>query len=232
MDKKTKMNLWFGSISYVLSFLFIFYYLIIEFSIYELTSPIKRVVIVLITVFLMFLGCKFYRKTNYSIFDKLPKINLYLWLSLYVIMILNLTLFDSYFGRTGGMLYSYDPVSFRAYFTYNFNMIPFKTINNYLLAFRNGNLTRMNLFYNIGGNIIAFMPLAFFLPRVFKEERGIVYFIFASLCIFFIEAMQLITNSGSFDIDDYILNIFGFVLLYVLINNKYMKKRIDKVLML
>lgn len=232
MDKKVKLNLWFGSISYVLSFLFMFYYLIIEFSIIELTSPIKRLVMVLISVLLMFIGSKFYRKTEYSIFDKLPKINLYLWFVLYIIMIFNLTLFDSYFGRSGGILYSYDPVSFKNYFTYSFNIIPFKTINNYLLAFHNGNLTKLNLFYNIGGNIIAFMPLGFFLPRVFKEEKWYVYFIFASLCIIFVEAMQLVTNSGSFDIDDYILNIFGFVIIYLLLNNKFIRDKIDRALML
>ncbi len=229
---KRKVNLILGIGFYILSFVLIFYYLFLEFSIYELSSPLKRLMIVFIIVLFTYLGCFLLRKDEYKGFQKLPKFNLLLWFTLYIVMILNLTLFDSYFGRSGGVLYSYNPVSIKNYFTYNFNMIPFKTINNYFLAYRNHNIAFINLFYNILGNVIAFMPLAFFLPRLFKEEKWYTYFSFTTCCILFIEIMQLVTNSGSFDIDDYILNMLGFIFLYILINNRFIKDRLDKVLMI
>ena len=227
-----KMNFYVGIISYVIAIILIFYYLIIEFSIYSLSSPVRRILIICLIVTLMFFGSLYLKRLDNKVFKKLPMFNICIWFLLYVVMLLNLTLFDNYFGRNGGVLYAYDPYSIKHYFKYSFNIIPFKTINNYLLAFRNSNISMSNLSYNILGNFIAFMPLAFFLPRVFKNEKWYVYFIFTSICIFFVETMQLITNCGSFDIDDYILNISGFVIMYMLLNNKYSKKGLDKVMML
>jgi len=231
MDKN-KFNLYIGLISYIIAFILIFYYLIIEFSIYSLSSPIKRLLIIWLIVTFMYFGSIYLRRIENKIFVKLPKFNLYIWFILYVIMLLNLTLFDNYFGRSGGVLYTYDYHSIKNYLTYNFNMVPFKTINNYVLAFKNNNISFINMFYNIFGNMIAFMPLAFFLPRIFKNEKWYVYFMFTTICIIFVEAMQLATNCGSFDIDDYILNILGFVIMYILLNNKWSRKGIDWVLML
>ena len=218
-----------GIVSYIISFAVMFYYLIIEFSMYEECSPLKRLFVLFIIVALTYIGCSNLRKCGKT-FKRLNRINLCIWFILYVVMLLNLTLFDSYFGRSGGLVFAYDPTSIKNYLTYKLNLIPFKTINNYFLAFRNNNISIRNVSYNIIGNIAAFSPFAFFLPRTFKEEKWYTYFIFTTLCIFFVEAMQLVTNSGSFDIDDYILNMFGFVMVYILVNNSLVKKRIDRAL--
>ena len=38
----------------------------------------------------------------------------------------------------------------------------------------------------------------------------------------------MLTMSGSFDVDDYILNIIGAIITYILINNVIIKKYLDK----
>ena len=230
MKKDNRNNLIIGMVSYIISFAVIFYYLIIEFSMYEECSPLKRLFVLFIIVGLTYLGSLYLRKCG-NMFKRLNRVNLYVWFILYLVMLLNLTLFDSYFGRSGGLVFAYDPASIKSYFTLKFNMIPFKTVNNYFLAFRNNNISFRNVSYNIAGNIAAFVPFAFFLPRIFKGEKWYTYFIFVTLCIFFVEAMQLVTNSGSFDIDDYILNMLGFVIGYILLNNEFVRKRIDRTLM-
>ncbi len=217
-----------GIINYIFSLILIGYYLILEFSILNLTSPLERIKIILIIIVLMYLGSLLLIGENKNKFHKLPKINMWVWFILYIIMLLNLTLFDQYFGRTGIAMISNNAEQFKEYLELNFNIIPFATINNYILALKNNNLTNSTFIYNIFGNILAFAPLAFFLPRLFKSmDKWYKFFILTSIFIIFIETMQMITMSGSFDIDDYILNILGAIILYIIINNKSLKKHID-----
>ena len=66
-------------------------------------------------------------------------------------------------------------------------MIPFATIDNYILALRNGNLAVGDFVVNIFGNLLAFAPFALFLPRLFKKtEKSFYYFfvVFAEVVYF------------------------------------------------
>lgn len=217
----------FGIICYIISFFLIIYYFILEFSILNVTSPINRIKILLLIVLIMYFGSKFVDD------KKLFKINFYIWFLLYVVMLFNLTLFDKYFGREGVSLYLIDLDYIKNYFEYSFNVVPFSTVNNYLLALRNGNLALGDFIYNIFGNLIAFCPFALFLPRIFKKtEKWYYYFLIVSLIILFVEIMQLLMLTGSFDIDDYILNIVGSMLCYFILKVKFVKKIFDKILCL
>lgn len=226
MSNKAKLVT--GITCYVVSAILICYYLILEFSIIDITSPIDRIKIILAVIVLMYFGSLFIKKTHYERANVLPKFNMFIWFSLYIIMLLNLTLFDKYFGR-GVTLYVTDASQIKDYFAYNFNIIPFATIDNYLLAMRNNNLSLINFIYNIFGNILAFMPMAFFVPRQFKGiNKWYKFLLFTSFTIIIIESLQMLTMSGSFDIDDYILNILGAMVVYGIVNNKRLKKYIDK----
>ncbi len=91
-----------------------------------------------------------------------------------------------------------------------FNLVPCKTILHYVLNFRsfNGNVW----FFNLFGNVMAFMPLGFLLPftreKLNKLEKIIIVAVFLSL---FIEVMQMLYGVGVFDIDDILLNTLGGV---------------------
>lgn len=93
----------------------------------------------------------------------------------------------------------------------NFNLKPLVTLRAYYLSFRNtGNL---NSLLNLLGNVLAFIPFGIFVPLLSRHKKTfLLTFLSASCLIFTIELVQLITVWGIFDIDDYILNIFGVIL--------------------
>ena len=101
----------------------------------------------------------------------------------------------------------------------NINLVPFLTIGNYWKVVTRLEFTPM--FYhsviNLGGNIFLFIPIGYFLPRLWPYMRN--FFSFLLTCtaaIVLVELLQLVTLLGSLDIDDLILNLFGMVTGYLL----------------
>ena len=92
------------------------------------------------------------------------------------------------------------------------NFIPLKTIFHYLGGKPSIGVARENLI----GNIIAFGPLGFLLPIVFKRIKKAKHVAYTALILSFaFELIQLITSIGDFDIDDIILNVFGAICGYI-----------------
>lgn len=91
------------------------------------------------------------------------------------------------------------------------NYVPFKTIVPYL----RGQPTWIVAIYNIGGNLVSFIPLGFFVP-VFCRRPPMLkqVLIFAFLLSLALEVMQALLRAGVFDIDDIILNVLGAVVGY------------------
>ncbi len=93
------------------------------------------------------------------------------------------------------------------------NLVPFRVIQDYIKAYRHGNLLLVHLISNILGNIILFSPLGFLLPTYFKAMNKISMFcIFIILFIAGLEFMQLYLDVGVCDIDDFLLNTIGAIL--------------------
>lgn len=91
---------------------------------------------------------------------------------------------------------------------YMYNLIPFKTINSYIL--HRDHLPFRIWFDNLLGNIVLFIPIGLILPFLNKIFLRPLLFIVATLLIIFgVELIQLLTRQGSFDVDDIILNTFG-----------------------
>ena len=89
------------------------------------------------------------------------------------------------------------------------------------------------IMFNLMGNICAFMPMALFLPLLFKKQSKFKNFIITMIIIILgIESLQLITTSGRFDIDDLILNLFGAAIMYLLLNIKSVNDLINNVFLL
>lgn len=106
----------------------------------------------------------------------------------------------------------------------NFNLKPFDSISYYvqLLSDESGHFRR-EAFINLSANIFAFIPMGFFLPVLWAKMRKFAYCVFTGTCIILsVEILQLFSLLGSFDIDDYILNILGVglgFLLYLICNH-------------
>ncbi|MBT2757244.1 VanZ family protein [Mesobacillus foraminis] len=94
------------------------------------------------------------------------------------------------------------------------NLVPFQTISNYIKA--SGHINASVWVTNLFGNVLAFMPLGFFLPLLFRRFMKFwptVILVFVSTLA--VECLQLFFHVGSFDIDDIILNTFGGAIGYL-----------------
>ena len=96
---------------------------------------------------------------------------------------------------------------------HGYNTTPFFEIRRYIDNFdKLGMITVMNL----GGNVLAFMPFGFFRPIIGRRKCGFFKtLIEGCLLSCVVEVIQLLTNVGSFDVDDIILNTLGVFLGYI-----------------
>lgn len=96
----------------------------------------------------------------------------------------------------------------------HFNIVPFKTITAYLSRMGDENIDVW--FFNLFGNVLAFMPMGFLLPLVFKKLKSPGAIVLAVLITSSVlEIIQLVAKLGTADIDDVILNTLGGFLGYL-----------------
>lgn len=92
------------------------------------------------------------------------------------------------------------------------NFVPFKTILYYLSGNQSFGIAKENIL----GNIIAFGPLGFLLPLVFKRLKKIKFIIYTAFILsLMFELIQLFTSIGEFDVDDIMLNVLGAICGYL-----------------
>ena len=125
-----------------------------------------------------------------------------LWLlfGFYLWNLVSVLFFDSYFGR--GAI----PSGFQSV-----NLIPFRTISHYLLS----SMLASTILINLLGNLCAFAPLGLFLPLLFPRLRTFLrYFLTVGLSVLLVELLQVLTGLGIGDVDDWLLNVAGALLLH------------------
>ena len=116
------------------------------------------------------------------------------------------------FDRAGGI----DGMPYWDQIRANLNLEPFHTIKLFLNVL-DSRVYSATAIINLGGNVILFIPLGFFLPRVFPSLRKFRRTLLATaLIIIAVELAQLFTLLGSCDIDDLILNVMGATIGYLL----------------
>ncbi|MGD6870748.1 VanZ family protein [Sutcliffiella horikoshii] len=93
----------------------------------------------------------------------------------------------------------------------NSNLVPLKTISMYL----SGNADWFVSFYNLAANVGLFVPFGVLLAFLTSNILIRAFLPFALISC--IEITQLLTNRGSLDIDDLILNVLGFYIGYALV---------------
>ena len=98
---------------------------------------------------------------------------------------------------------------------YRINLIPLRSIGEYIAAVFKGEISRTSAVMNLFGNFIMFMPMAIFLPYLLRNTR-ISPAIALLVALVVIEIMQLLTGRGSMDIDDIILNLSGFCCVFLI----------------
>lgn len=93
------------------------------------------------------------------------------------------------------------------------NLVPFHTIRNYLLYYKNtGSWVSV---VNLLGNVLIMVPLGVLLPILLPSMRHVWTFVpLAALVSVGVEYLQWRTATGAADVDDSILNFFGAILGY------------------
>ncbi|MDQ0971459.1 glycopeptide antibiotics resistance protein [Neobacillus niacini] len=105
------------------------------------------------------------------------------------------------------------------------NLIPFKTISTYTNAIFNGSMNMDIPIKNLAGNLIMFLPMGIYLPYFIKRlNKASGLSITMIILLFVIEVIQLVTRRGSFDIDDFILNLLGALIGFGLWKMKFVQK--------
>ena len=195
-----------------LSVLIFGYYIYQELSTYFMVPTIFKLLYTFGSSIYAFFGSLILGKVYKS---KKNKINYFLLIFLfieYMFLLIVLTLFAPAYGRGTSNIFNLPKADILNYIKEYSNLIPFKTIINYI---RYDNLKFILI--NIFGNLIAFMPLGLFLPLIFKKINSLLKFtISVTLIIIFIEIMQMVLLTGSMDIDDLILNLSGALMVYLL----------------
>ncbi|MBQ7874187.1 MAG: VanZ family protein [Oscillospiraceae bacterium] len=144
------------------------------------------------------------------------KVNLWIFLVLYLALFLTLTLFDPMWGRNGGFGIVWTEELFDAYINNSLNLVPFRTIAAYLSS-----ADFKTALINLGGNFVCLMPLGVLLPLISeKQNRAGVFLITCAAAVAAVELLQFATLAGSCDIDDLILNVGGAFAVFCIVKIK------------
>lgn len=107
----------------------------------------------------------------------------------------------------------------RAHYRENFdlmtNFYPLETIRLYINAIKYDYIGMEIPLSNLVGNAMLFMPMAVFLPCLFRPMQKLWRFALAMfLLLVAVEALQLLLACGSSDVDDILLNLTGTLIVF------------------
>ena len=97
---------------------------------------------------------------------------------------------------------------------YHYNLQPLFEIKR---IWRSSHILGMKyVILNFAGNVIAFIPFGYLLPKMVKKKPRLFHTVLFSFEFsLLVELTQLISRTGSFDVDDILLNTVGGILGYV-----------------
>ncbi len=98
------------------------------------------------------------------------------------------------------------------------NFHPFETVRLYLNAIKYDYIGMEIPLSNLVGNAMLFMPMAVFLPCLFRPMRRFwLFFLTMTLVLVTVEALQLLLACGSCDVDDVLLNLVGTLIVFAIL---------------
>ena len=126
---------------------------------------------------------------------------------LFVLYIFALIYFLFFADRYGQMAFSQRE--------YHYNLVLFTEIRRFWVY--REQLGFLAVTANLLGNVAGFIPFGMILPLISRNARGFFFITFSgftlSLCV---EATQLMTKLGSFDVDDLVMNTLGTAVGYLI----------------
>ena len=218
-------------IFYILAAMFLFIYAFVEITPNLMMSEMARLFLLGCSCIFLYVGALIKSKVENN--NKAMNVNLWIFFVLYLILLITLTLFDPMWGRNGFDLSNWTKGNIDIYLENSINLIPFKTIIRYANNLFVSLLDTSTIFLNLFGNLVCLTPLALFIPLLFKKVDNTKKFLISILCVTLsIELIQLITFSGSCDIDDIILNTLGALMAYKILNIEDIKNLAKNIFLL
>lgn len=221
---------------YLVAALFFALYMFEELNRKTVMSPATRLILLGAVCVFAYFGSLLLSKTSAKqTAYKIMKITFFIFFILYVFLLINLILFDKYFGRVGFSLVNlWSCDAFAHYIKNSLNIIPFRTICEFFHdAFISSDISVKAAIINLFGNAVAFAPFAFFLPLLFDTYKSFKKFTVTMLItVVFVELAQFGLMTGSCDIDDVILNVSGACVAYKVFNVRVIKNFISEITML
>ena len=197
MNKKNIINILFLIISFIIYFFLVIYNY--NQYIYNM-NYFKCIIYSLLVCLIIYLNGIIINK------NKIYKINIILYIIWFLIILFSFTFI---IGRSSFRIYNLR--YHNLYYDIQYKL--FYTITNQLKRASN-----LSIIKNIFGNIFALIPLSFLL--MIKDKKYINIFkqtIIILPTIIFIESFQMITHTGTFDVDDIFLNYLGVLIFTFLI---------------
>lgn len=126
---------------------------------------------------------------------------------------------------SGGRGQLFTNLSLVEYIQTSSNLVPFETIRLYLQSIKDGTLNVGIPIKNLAGNLLLFLPMGIYVPLFIKSVNRIGKFVgLMTVLLFTLELIQLVTRRGSFDIDDFMLNLVGALIGYGIWNTKFVQR--------
>lgn len=217
-------------IFYIAAFLCLSFYFYIELIPKIMVSEITKVFFLGGSSLFLYFGGFFLSKVLNN--TKPMKANMWLFFTLYLFLFINLTIFDSSWRRGGLSLIWKDDNYSNYLLSGGLNLVPFKTILEYIRLF-DSLLSSHAIVYNLIGNLVCTMPLALFLPLLFKKQNKWYIFLLTITCfVIGIELVQFVTCCGTCDIDDLLLNVAGAMIMYGILHLPFMHNLICNIFFL
>ena len=90
-----------------------------------------------------------------------------------------------------------------------YNLVPFRTIRQMVFLMEHNRQYARFAFVNLFGNILMFVPLGL-LPMIWKKQKKFGWYVLTvGILIFLVEWMQHWTALGTADVDDWLCNMLG-----------------------
>ena len=147
----------------------------------------------------------------------------------YCVLLICILFLNNEYRTNRTMQFSFDKLFSEEHLEIN-NIVPFGTLSSYIYKMANHRINTNIVLVNVVVNLVLLMPMGFFVPMLFKEKiKNTKQFLLLILgTTLSIEILQFFTFSGTFDVDDIILNTIGAIIVYLLMKNKIIKTIMNK----
>lgn len=149
---------------------------------------------------------------------------------IYCILLICILFLNNEYRTNRTMQFSFDKLFSEEHLEIN-NIVPFGTLYKYIDKLSTHRINTNLVIVNVVVNLVLLAPMGFFVPMLFKEKiKNTKQFLLLILGITVsIEVLQFFTFSGTFDVDDIILNTIGAIIVYLVMKTKTIERIINKI---